>query len=368
MHRLLMRLVIAGLLLGGASGAAHADFNDPMTFSYGGTGGDCTHCRWILAEGVFEADTADRFRTFINQPINQWSGPPGADWTVRFNSPGGNLLSALSIGVLIRQRQWNTAVGPDAYDGQAAGCYSACTYAFLGGISRRISRNAPFGIHQFYDPAAVSRYAKKVMNEQDLADMRAAQGALTSYVRSMGVDPAFVDLAAQTQALDKVHLLSGEELVRLGIDNSHALASAGWDTESWSQGLTAHVRQSQLGNYQGDLRLYCVRNGLFISFYGSPANAILAPGAEAYDGRHVALYVDSMNFSRAIKTYSGLKRSGDVIYFQIGIDPKVLPAMASGHEVKVQVDLPQVANGGVGGIFPLLNSAPSIRQALQGCN
>jgi hypothetical protein len=360
---------VALVVFAGPWASARADFSDPMTFSYGGTGGHCDRCRWILAEGVFEADTAERFRTFISMPVNQFSAPPGPDWTVRFNSPGGNLLSALSIGLMIRQHQWNTSVGPDEYYNQPAGCYSACTYAFLGGISRRVAEGAPFGIHQFYDPAAVSRYAKKVTTEQDIADMRAAQGALVSYVRSMGADPTFVELASQTQPLDKVHLLTSQDLASLGIDNSQ-VSAGGWNTETWSQGLTAHVRQPQFGKYQGDLRLYCVRSGFFMSFYGSPANAILAPGGEAYDGRHVALFVDNLNLSAAIKAYSGLKRSGNVVYFQIGVDPKILAAMTAGREIKVQVDLPQLASGwsGVGGTFPLVNSETALREALRGCN
>jgi hypothetical protein len=64
---------------------------------------------------------------------------------VILESPGGSLLAGLSIGRLIRERQFATAV-------MNSHCESACALIWMGGVKRFVSNRAKIGFHAAYDP------------------------------------------------------------------------------------------------------------------------------------------------------------------------------------------------------------------------
>jgi hypothetical protein len=64
--------------------------------------------------------------------------------TVRFESPGGQIQSAMVVAGMIRDR------GLDTYVGRL--CASACTLAFLGGRHRFLAPDARLGFHQASAP------------------------------------------------------------------------------------------------------------------------------------------------------------------------------------------------------------------------
>jgi hypothetical protein len=72
---------------------------------------------------------------------------PSDEISVRLilNSPGGNLLEGLRLGVLIRDKALETIVKKDGT------CYSACAIAFLGGTSRYATG---YGVGRFLEPGA----------------------------------------------------------------------------------------------------------------------------------------------------------------------------------------------------------------------
>jgi hypothetical protein len=70
---------------------------------------------------------------------------------VRLESPGGHLLPALQVAMIIQQRGLNTYVGRF--------CASACTIAFLGGKERWLSPGARLGFHQARAPGAPAETA-----------------------------------------------------------------------------------------------------------------------------------------------------------------------------------------------------------------
>lgn len=63
---------------------------------------------------------------------------------VRFESPGGDVASAMEVAGILRDR------GLDSYVGR--GCNSACTLAFLGGQHRFLADGARLGFHQASAP------------------------------------------------------------------------------------------------------------------------------------------------------------------------------------------------------------------------
>ena len=86
----------------------------------------------IFVHGELQQSDADTFNK-IAQLYNRAS--------VFLSSGGGNLISGIRIGTVIRMRNFSTAVPP------AAICASACAMAWLGGTQRFMSPNARVGFH-----------------------------------------------------------------------------------------------------------------------------------------------------------------------------------------------------------------------------
>jgi hypothetical protein len=145
----------------------------------------------IFLEGEIDGAAADRFAAFVTKnevPVRSH---------VVLNSPGGNLYAGMELGRIIRKYDLTTDVGDPAkkkgeYSSYGQGfCYSACTYAYLGGRFRYMTEGSHFGVHRFYakDPAS---------GNMDSAQMTSAQ--IVSYVREMGVDPDFFTLSTYAGA------------------------------------------------------------------------------------------------------------------------------------------------------------------------
>ena len=119
-----------------------------MEFTVQWSGGNCNGCEWVRAKGVIEAGITEKFKGFVAR-----ENPPHF---VEFDSPGGNLLEALKLGRYLRVLGWDTSVGKntvrtgrDTYVEEKSRCYSACVYAFAGGVHRS-AEDKTIGIHQFY--------------------------------------------------------------------------------------------------------------------------------------------------------------------------------------------------------------------------
>jgi hypothetical protein len=96
-----------------------------------------------------------------------------------FDSPGGNLMAALELGRLIRRAGVTTYVAP-----QGDGCFSACVYAFAGGVVRRYDGQAPLGVHQFYGGGGTE------------SSVQSAVALVARYLDEMGVDLKLVEAAS----------------------------------------------------------------------------------------------------------------------------------------------------------------------------
>ena len=144
----------------------------------------------VLAEGRIDVGATARLRTKLNvQPL-----PPGT--IVYFHSPGGSLSEALRLGGLIRERKLNTSIGAASpsqripgqpfhwIDIQQGICFSACAFAFLGGVERFAGKGL-YGVHRFFDPSG-----RPDPDAMDRAQIMSA--ALLEFVRGMGADPALL--------------------------------------------------------------------------------------------------------------------------------------------------------------------------------
>jgi hypothetical protein len=176
----------------------------------------------VLAEGVIESDTAEKFTAFVaSKRQERYALPPKP--SVYFDSPGGNLYGAMKLGRAIRAASFNTGLAP-GYSREApapnysetfvkdAKCASACALAFVGGLDRYVAEAGRYGVHQFYATSG------------SLGDgaSQATVVAVAAYLLEMGVDRGLLDLASVVQP-SSIYWLPRSELERLRIDNSAPL-------------------------------------------------------------------------------------------------------------------------------------------------
>lgn len=195
----------------------------------------------LLASGEIDADAAERLGHILDTNVYG---------TIAFDSPGGNLQGGLALGVLIRDRGIHTRVAA-AYFEEAlvegggseirtrvngAGCFSACAYAFMGGVSRTLEEGGQIGVHQFYGDG--------LDNAQ--ATTQAMTAVLSQYMRLMGVDREILDVASFTGS-EEMTVIGVEDAVRYNLDNQHPLL-ASWQLIAMDGGEAAvAIAQQQSG-------------------------------------------------------------------------------------------------------------------------
>lgn len=138
----------------------------PMNFALVQNGNCQESCvQWISAEGKITADTPSRFKRLLKNL-------GGSKLPVVFQSHGGDVDAAISVGRMIRAAGLDTAVGRTQLndcpmldprctqkiirDGWSKGevhaggayCFSACPFALAGGKARAAATNAYVGVHQ----------------------------------------------------------------------------------------------------------------------------------------------------------------------------------------------------------------------------
>lgn len=231
---------LLGSVMGFAASAdASSGFDEPMTFYRATSGGNCSSCIWIAAEGVIEPDTDQKFLQFLSdEGLLEAKGI-----NVHLNSPGGNLIGGVLLGLAIRGQEANTVVSTaiieDIYedglrtvtldpsvDGQ---CSSSCVFAFAGGVSRFASTTTPggavgfqnlgrLGVHQFYTPQTLEDPTALAFDAEDRIVDQKIIAVLLSYLSKMEVSAELLQIAAMTDPRD-MHYLTEEELRRTEIDN-----------------------------------------------------------------------------------------------------------------------------------------------------
>ncbi len=192
-----------------------------MDFRIGGTDIRDDDALWIQASGPITPDTPQKFRDFIGNKQN------GSPKRIRFDSPGGNLAAGIELGYELRSRGFSTEVGRDEphpdfpneswqFTRRSPGeCASACAYAFLGGVGRRVDVGSRLGFHQFYfteepTPQLQLSGSELSVQAQELAAI------LLSYIIAMGVDPSVLVFAGLTPQKE-MFWLSAEDASMLGL-------------------------------------------------------------------------------------------------------------------------------------------------------
>jgi len=171
-----------------------------------GTADALSDGRWtILLDGYIDALAPNRLGALVAQ-----KGITGAD--VYFNSPGGSLIAGMEIGRLLRQRGYDTHVGKrttDVHELVGGVCYSACPFAYAGGVRRYLEHDSVLGVH----------LAKNRVPLPDNAafDKLVSQQA-TDYLLAMGVSPELFAIMSQVPH-DEIRSLTRGEARRLTLVN-----------------------------------------------------------------------------------------------------------------------------------------------------
>ena len=181
---------------------------------------------YIFADGFFCPDTDQKFQQFLTQ------NPPKAPNTiVVLNSGGGNLGAGLRMGRVIRQQKMWTQVGAQLplmipqneniaaqtvpYLAEltsppfAGECASACTFTFMGGVSRTIGYGSNYGVHQF-------ELDTQAPGANPQADAQITSAQLVAYLTEMGISPNYMMDMVQKQGNDVANLTM-KELQQLNI-------------------------------------------------------------------------------------------------------------------------------------------------------
>ena len=188
----------------------------PMSFSVvkgkpNACGPGCAE--WIAAQGDFDAKAADRFRGLLEKL-------PNSHVPVFFNSRGGHIGPALSVGELLRQHDMKAGIGRTVsgtensvgkrqyrLEYRNSICASACAYAFIGATSREVAPAARLGVHNGRAVGSTSPAGDRLDKLDD---------TLRIYAISKGVDPALIDLAASIPT-SRVYWLTPSTMMHYGI-------------------------------------------------------------------------------------------------------------------------------------------------------
>lgn len=181
--------------------AFSAPFADaaPMTFralNIGDCRKSCT--KVLLGEGEIARSTDRAFKAALRKTGNV---------PVLLHSAGGDLAGGLLLGFAFRETGSEVGVAP------GGGCFSACAYAMLGGVNRKVYAGGQFGVHEFSER---DRKAGYVPNAREKAEDKQIQALLRAYAKDMGVSPDLIRLATKTRN-DSIRVLSSRELSRMRV-------------------------------------------------------------------------------------------------------------------------------------------------------
>lgn len=223
----------------------------PMTFEWGTVYGDVPA---IFADGDFTVDTPDALRAFLKRSIYT------PDTVIYLNSLGGDLGAGMEVGKIIREEHLNTGVARNTRDPSQANtidleafsrvypgyCVSACSLAFLGGVSREVKPGATYAVHQVKMECVDKRKARSQFPwvampntnycpelDEALALVQIASGAVVEYVRSMGADPIFLTEMSKAGP-NTVNALGEEQLNAYRIN--FTMRTESWSYETDAQG------------------------------------------------------------------------------------------------------------------------------------
>jgi hypothetical protein len=251
-----------------------ASTSNAMEFREAGAGGNCTGCFWIVAEGEITKETPIEFERFLAHEARPFK--------VVFNSPGGNLFAGIELGRIIRKSGLHTTVAksrradfcnddadcPSYLEDLEPGvCFSACAYAFLGGVQRQVADADSYsgnggsiiGFHQFYgDLDKQSRIAQIIEEETYFSNEQLVSAFILKYLTDMEVDPNVLGIAALAGP-DQMEFPNKALRKSLKIDYKPDFSFGELDLEVYKDGLLGFSKPNYVNDFNeiNQITFYC---------------------------------------------------------------------------------------------------------------
>lgn len=172
----------------------------------GYAGRDASDDRWLVfLQGYIDTGATARLERALD-------GQRVRSAVVYFDSPGGHVVEAMALGRMLRERRFATSVGVRSPDGvlpRPGHCYSACPFAYAGGVRRSLGPGSVLGVH-------------RAENIVPLPDETAFQNVVSNqaadYLAKMGISEELVTIMSEVPH-DTIRELTADETVRLGLVN-----------------------------------------------------------------------------------------------------------------------------------------------------
>jgi hypothetical protein len=176
----------------------------------------------IVANGAITGSSPQEFVNFL-RAVPDISRIRSA---VMLNSPGGNVVGALVLGLVWKEMKIAAYVAQPVAEADGVSrqlrpgrCYSACAYALLGARARVIPQGSQVGIHRMHvfqaarDPAEGGFQAPYVFAPNNHVEV------LRRYVATVGASPRVVDLA-EAVGPESIKILTPEEMRALRVSTA----------------------------------------------------------------------------------------------------------------------------------------------------
>jgi hypothetical protein len=148
---------------------------------------------WIEVTGEIESGDKDLILDLLRR--ENWTPT-----TIYLNSPGGNALEGLQIGLLVDILGLTTVVGSRT-------CTSACALAWLGGQKRLLMPDSMVGFHSAYT----------IESDGELRRSEIGNAAIALYGAILGMDASAIDFLTAADPED-IFWITPLIASRLGID------------------------------------------------------------------------------------------------------------------------------------------------------
>ncbi len=208
--------------------AQSAPVKDAMTFTLVTNDPDAPRerqQRWVAASGGFVPDTAKAFEEFLKRH------PIDGGTVIYLDSRGGSILGALRFGEALRKIGASVSIGKslaiDAGNGdrlprhqlvpRLGRCFSACAYAFLGGLKRTVPAGAAYGVHMFWPAEHIEGHLQKTYNFREIERAQRLSAQIAAFIQKMGGDVDLLVLASRTPPKVAMRRLTPKEIVDLKV-------------------------------------------------------------------------------------------------------------------------------------------------------
>jgi hypothetical protein len=173
-----------------------------MTFTLLDVSAICPDCSVIQVSGELGETTLKGYRDLSE------SGGFKKNTFFIFDSPGGDVKTAMTLGAALRSLKAHTIIGRAVIrrgeiEIEPGRCASSCVFAFIGGITRSMPKESRLGVHSWMPNALIEmeegQKAKPRLLNQEAVSLLQRQAALhLKFFNLMGIDLRLGILLLQT--------------------------------------------------------------------------------------------------------------------------------------------------------------------------